>query len=242
MVVGEHPLAASGRWGWGVVSMMLHGGAVAGLLLSAAPVKPPGQEHVFQVVEVPLAPVPAAAAPPAPEPLPPEELPAEPEPEPPPPVEEAVAVEPPKPKPPPKPRPQPRPRPVEAPKPDAPPAPPVSAAAVASVPAPAALGAPAEDYVPPDLAAAYLHNPPPGYPLAARRRGLAGVVVLVVDLAADGRPMRVDVKKGSGAPVLDQAAREAVATWRFAPAKRGGRAVAASVEVPIRFSLNDRRG
>ncbi|MFP4055771.1 MAG: energy transducer TonB [Candidatus Brocadiia bacterium] len=87
---------------------------------------------------------------------------------------------------------------------------------------------------------AHSDNPPPAYPPLARRRGYEGVVVVRVRVGSDGRPLRVAVAESCGHAVLDRAAREAVETWRFRPARAAGRAVAAEVEVPIRFRLTQR--
>ncbi len=96
-----------------------------------------------------------------------------------------------------------------------------------------------EAFVPPSSTAAYLRNPKPTYPALAQRRGMEGIVLLVVEVSVQGRPLSVSVKKGSGYSILDKAALRAVQAWRFAPATRGGQPVAASVEVPIRFILKD---
>lgn len=87
--------------------------------------------------------------------------------------------------------------------------------------------------------AAYLSNPPPAYPLSARRRGIEGTVLVRAEVAAGGECQRVELKKSSGAEALDQAALEAVKKWRFVPAKRGNQAVVAWVEVPITFKLEN---
>jgi protein TonB len=76
-----------------------------------------------------------------------------------------------------------------------------------------------------------VHRVEPAYPMAARRRGLEGAVVLRVRFDAEGRPEGVVVKIGSGSEMLDSAAREAVLRWRF----RGGSA--GFVDVPITFRL-----
>lgn len=87
--------------------------------------------------------------------------------------------------------------------------------------------------------AAYLSNPPPSYPLSARRRGIEGTVLVRAEVAAGGECLRAELKKSSGAEVLDQAALEAVKKWRFVPARRGNQAVIAWVEVPITFKLEN---
>lgn len=92
---------------------------------------------------------------------------------------------------------------------------------------------------PPRYNAAYLSNPPPAYPLSARRRGIEGTALVRAEIAAGGECLRAELKKSSGAEVLDQAALEAVKKWRFVPAKRGSQAVVAWVEVPITFKLEN---
>ncbi|MEK7323264.1 MAG: energy transducer TonB [Pseudomonadota bacterium] len=108
-------------------------------------------------------------------------------------------------------------------------------------PPPVAVRAPPkveiEHYVPPDVNAAYRNNPLPPYPLVAKRRGLEGVVVLAVSLNINGRPVHVAVKRSSGHGSLDETAVQSVRSWQFEPARRGGQAVAAEVEVPLRFAL-----
>lgn len=91
----------------------------------------------------------------------------------------------------------------------------------------------------PRFNAAYLNNPPPAYPLAARRRGMEGRVMVRAEVLADGTCSRVELKQGSGYEPLDQAALEAVRKWRFIPAKKGSQAVTAWVEVPITFKLEN---
>jgi len=83
---------------------------------------------------------------------------------------------------------------------------------------------------------AYGVNPQPPYPMAARRLGLEGTVVLRVVVAPDGAPASVVVLQSSGHDVLDSSALETVRTrWRFVPARRNGIPVEDSVQVPIRF-------
>ncbi len=105
--------------------------------------------------------------------------------------------------------------------------------------APAAAAPVIQPITPPDLRAAYLTNPRPPYPLAARRLGLEGKVVLRVEILENGSVAQVLVANGSGHAMLDQSALQAVKQWRFVPARRGGQAVSASVEVPISFRLEE---
>ena len=92
---------------------------------------------------------------------------------------------------------------------------------------------------PPSFAAAYLDNPPPSYPLTARRKGDEGTVTLRVLVTQDGVPGNVVIDRSSGSTALDAAALAAVRAWRFVPAREAGRAVDAWVLVPIVFRLQD---
>ncbi|MFD2235771.1 energy transducer TonB, partial [Phaeospirillum tilakii] len=83
-----------------------------------------------------------------------------------------------------------------------------------------------------------LDTPPPPYPPSARRRGLEGRVVLDLTIDAGGRTVAVALVRSSGVGSLDDAAREAVAGWRFRPAHRDGQPVESRRQVPIRFQLN----
>jgi protein TonB len=111
---------------------------------------------------------------------------------------------------------------------------------VAGPPAPVVATAPREPLTPPDFRAAYLRNPPPGYPAAARRNGEEGTVTLRVLVSVEGAPRDVLLERSSGSGLLDAAALAAVKNWRFAPARRGGEAQEAWVLVPIVFRLEPR--
>ena len=114
------------------------------------------------------------------------------------------------------------------------------AVAPPSPPAPAPIQPAAEPVIePPRYNAAYLSNPPPAYPLAARRRGVEGTVLVRAEISVGGECQRAELKKTSGHEMLDHAALEAVKKWRFVPAKRGSQAVVAWVEVPITFKLEN---
>lgn len=91
----------------------------------------------------------------------------------------------------------------------------------------------------PIYSADYLENPAPLYPALSRRHGEEGRVLLNVYVEADGRPSRVELRRSSGHSRLDQAALAAVRQWRFVPARQGKFAIAASVVVPIQFSLRN---
>jgi TonB family protein len=96
------------------------------------------------------------------------------------------------------------------------------------------LVSPAEpSSVPPEIVE---YTTPPLYSDDARQRAVEGVVVIRAHVDADGRVSRSSVVSGVGFG-LDQNALVALRQWRFRPATRAGRAVAADVEVDIGFNL-----
>lgn len=127
-----------------------------------------------------------------------------------PPAAATFAVPAPEPKPAPPPEPPPRPQPP---------------------PAPVTVTAPRSD-------AAYLNNPKPVYPLAARRRGDQGTVLVRVLVTAEGTAASVSLEKSSGVPALDESALSAVKSWRFVPARQGTQAIEAPYVVPVVFKLD----
>lgn len=84
---------------------------------------------------------------------------------------------------------------------------------------------------------AYLHNPEPPYPERSRELGEQGRVVLRVLVTPEGRAGQIDIVDGSHSRRLDEAARAAVADWRFVPARQDGTAIASRILVPISFNL-----
>ncbi|MEZ6072063.1 MAG: TonB family protein [Pirellulales bacterium] len=83
-----------------------------------------------------------------------------------------------------------------------------------------------------------LDNPLPDYPLAAVQNRWEGRLTLEVEISAEGKVVNVVVRRGSGYAQLDESALTAVRRWRFRPARRGDKAVATTVLLPIRFRLD----
>jgi periplasmic protein TonB len=81
-----------------------------------------------------------------------------------------------------------------------------------------------------------IHEVRPDYTEEARRRSLAGDVVLEIVVRSDGRVGSVRIVQGLGAG-LDQRAVDAVRQWRFSPARRFGTPVDVIVEVAVEFRL-----
>lgn len=82
-----------------------------------------------------------------------------------------------------------------------------------------------------------VRNVPPAYPPSAVRRGEQGTVLLEVAVTPDGTAGTVSVVTSSGYPILDHAARQAVAAWRFIAARRAGVAVTSTMRLRVRFAL-----
>ncbi len=80
-------------------------------------------------------------------------------------------------------------------------------------------------------------NTPPDYPLSARRRGIEGVVVVLLRLDCAGSVLDAAVEATSGNAALDEAALAALRSWRFQPARRGGIAVASTHRERVVFRI-----
>jgi TonB family protein len=79
---------------------------------------------------------------------------------------------------------------------------------------------------------------PPHYPFSSRRVGEEARVVLRFVVNAEGNVEDVEVRELSSRECAD-AAVKAVRTWKYKPARRGGKAVSMEMNLPIIFSLED---
>lgn len=79
----------------------------------------------------------------------------------------------------------------------------------------------------------------PPYPPIARERGWEGQLVLRVNVRKDGSVDSIKIQKSSGHHILDDSAVHAVQAWRFQPAKDGEFPISTTVDLPIRFDLED---
>ena len=77
------------------------------------------------------------------------------------------------------------------------------------------------------------------YPASAKRRRIQGTVMVRVKLGLDGVPMRVGLARSSGSGLLDDAALEAVAGWRYLPAVQNGSPIEFEFDQPVVFELKD---
>ncbi len=78
----------------------------------------------------------------------------------------------------------------------------------------------------------------PKYPMASRRKGEQGRVILDVLVSKEGKATSVNIISTSGYKELDAAAKEAVMAAKFNPGERNGKAVEASARMTILFQLN----
>jgi periplasmic protein TonB len=120
-----------------------------------------------------------------------------------------------------------------------PPLPPITApVTVAAAPPEPPAAPPASPKVElPSSDADYLQNPRPVYPPLSKRLGEQGQAIHSILIGPDGLPTRAKLVKSSGFDRLDQAAYQAVMSWRYVPGKRNGVAVAMSYNAPISFVL-----
>jgi TonB family protein len=82
------------------------------------------------------------------------------------------------------------------------------------------------------------YTSPPLYSDEARARAIEGIVTVETRIGADGAVQRLRIVKGLGYG-LDENALLAVRDWRFIPAKREGRAIEATTQIDVEFSLRN---
>lgn len=140
---------------------------------------------------------------------------------------------------------QPEPRPAQPTRPETTTAQNSTATAPAKTLSPAApvASAPARPQTPVvSLRPSFVTPPPaPRYPSTARRRNQQGTVRVEVCLDDRGQQLQLKLIQSSGVQSLDEAALEAVKSWRFRPEIVDGRAVPSRVEIPIEFALTANR-
>jgi periplasmic protein TonB len=86
----------------------------------------------------------------------------------------------------------------------------------------------------------YLRPPAPRYPTLARQARQQGTVLVLVWIDTEGNPVRVELERSSGLPLLDRAAIAAVREALFRPFVEAGIARAVRVLIPIEFALHQR--
>ena len=117
------------------------------------------------------------------------------------------------------------------------PAPPALAAPVAAETAQPAPAPPAARFEAPTVDADYAPNEDVFRPPAISvRLGEYGTVLLRVTVGVNGQATEVEVVKSSGYPRLDNAAVQGARRLKFRSATRGGAAVEASYQLPVKYS------
>lgn len=89
------------------------------------------------------------------------------------------------------------------------------------------------------IAPGILSRTEPAYPERARQAGQQGSVMLKIQILTNGRPGEISVYQSSGYDLLDDAAVEAIARWRFVPAKDRltGQPIVCYTTMPVVFKL-----
>lgn len=92
----------------------------------------------------------------------------------------------------------------------------------------------------PTVDVSYKNRNPPRYPVEAIKKGEQGNVVLDVTVDATGAVTGVQVDRHgtNAAPVLQVAAMQAAANWKFNPGRADGKATGGVVRIPVTFSLS----
>lgn len=87
--------------------------------------------------------------------------------------------------------------------------------------------------------AGHLKNPAPYYPQTAIELGQEGLVVVSVLVSREGRAKQIEIKEGSGFPLLDKSALTTIKKWKFNPGRAGFLTHEAWITIPVRFRLED---
>ena len=80
---------------------------------------------------------------------------------------------------------------------------------------------------------------PPIYPVDVQKRGVTGMVVMIVDVAVDGSVSAAKIDRSAGDQRLDASALEAVKKWKFRPAMKNGKPVVSQARVPVDFRIEE---
>jgi protein TonB len=84
----------------------------------------------------------------------------------------------------------------------------------------------------------YISQPPREYPAISRRLGEEGTVTLRILVNDKGHVDQVDIRKSSGVPRLDEAARKWALRVVFKPYMENGKPIPVFAVLPITFNLN----
>ena len=76
------------------------------------------------------------------------------------------------------------------------------------------------------------------YPAWAAQEKWEGRFVIAVEILTDGRIGRRQIMTSTGHSTLDEAATQAVLSWKFHPATKSGKPIVECIQIPIIFSLS----
>lgn len=93
---------------------------------------------------------------------------------------------------------------------------------------------------PPSVDVTFKNRNPPKYPAEAIKKGEQGEVLLDVTIDAAGhvKKVAVDPNMTTASPILQTAALQAAANWKFVPGMKDGHPVGGVVKIPVAFSLS----
>jgi TonB family protein len=108
-----------------------------------------------------------------------------------------------------------------------------------SVPPPAESAAP-EAVAPVNLTKPQLIGPgtPCPYPPEAKKQHMEGVTFMRAVITAEGAATEISVTHSSGWSILDEAAVQCFATWRFVPATKDGVPTSSEMKYALRWMLS----
>jgi periplasmic protein TonB len=84
-----------------------------------------------------------------------------------------------------------------------------------------------------------LRSVQPRYPFEAKQKGITGKVVLKFVVDSNGVAREPQIVSAEPKGIFEESAIEAIAKFKFKPAKKGGKAVDCIVRQPLSFSLNE---
>lgn len=93
-----------------------------------------------------------------------------------------------------------------------------------------------DEFQKPDTPPVPVKTPPPQYPSALKREGVAGIVTVAIVVDEKGVVTSATINKSSN-PEFEAPSIEAVKKWKFKPATKDNQAIASKVIVPLHFTV-----
>ena len=105
---------------------------------------------------------------------------------------------------------------------------------------PGALFTQGGDYTGIDLPYLISTPKPLKYPRWALRQGWEGRFSIAIEVRKDGSVGTFKVMQSTGHKILDQAATDAVRSWKFHPAMKNGQPVVECAQIPVTFKISEK--